>query len=72
LCFKTKIRFVIVRTLVDKAMELKEVGGTFGGARKPTKFICLVLKMLQVTGVEQSKIIFHFDIFIVIIVCAIL
>ncbi|XP_076953304.1 pre-mRNA-splicing factor 38 [Bidens hawaiensis] len=35
-------------TLVDKAMELDHVGGTYGGNRKPTPFICLVMKMLQI------------------------
>ncbi|CAF1700912.1 BnaC03g22780D [Brassica napus] len=35
-------------TLVDKAMELDHVGGTFGGNRKPTPFLCLILKMLQI------------------------
>ncbi|KAG9130816.1 hypothetical protein Leryth_016961 [Lithospermum erythrorhizon] len=35
-------------TLVDKAMEVDHLGGTFGGNRKPTPFICLVLKMLQI------------------------
>jgi len=34
--------------LVDKAMELKYIGGVFGGNIKPTPFICLVLKMLQI------------------------
>ena len=34
--------------LVDKAMELKFVGGVFGANIKPTPFICLVLKMLQI------------------------
>uniref|UniRef100_A0A8C5D859 Pre-mRNA-splicing factor 38A n=1 Tax=Gouania willdenowi TaxID=441366 RepID=A0A8C5D859_GOUWI len=34
--------------VVDKAMELKYVGGVFGGNIKPTPFICLVLKMLQI------------------------
>nr|CAG4635736.1 EOG090X0DXI [Artemia franciscana] len=34
--------------LVDKAMELKAVGGAFGGNIKPTPFLCLVLKMLQI------------------------
>lgn len=33
--------------LVDKAMDLKEIGGTFGGNIKPTPFLCLILKMLQ-------------------------
>jgi len=34
--------------LVDKAMELRYVGGVFGGNIKPTPFLCLVLKMLQI------------------------
>jgi hypothetical protein len=35
-------------SLVDKAMEIEAVGGTFGGILEPTTFICLMLKMLQV------------------------
>ncbi|KAL3814656.1 hypothetical protein ACJIZ3_015924 [Penstemon smallii] len=35
-------------TLVDKAMELDHLGGTHGGNRKPTPFMCLVTKMLQI------------------------
>ncbi|CAI5491976.1 unnamed protein product [Closterium sp. Naga37s-1] len=35
-------------TLVDKAMDLDHFGGTFGGNRKPTPFMCLILKMLQI------------------------
>ncbi|XP_046750316.1 pre-mRNA-splicing factor 38 [Diprion similis] len=34
--------------LVDKAMELKYIGGVFGGNVKPTPFLCLILKMLQI------------------------
>ena len=34
-------------SLIGKAVELDHVGGTFGGNNKPTKFLCLVLKMLQ-------------------------
>lgn len=34
--------------LVDKAMELKYLGGVYGGNIKPTPFLCLVLKMLQI------------------------
>jgi len=43
-------------TLVDKAMELQYVGGTYGGNRMPTPFICLVLKMLQLQP-EQDVVI---------------
>ncbi|CAF1111616.1 unnamed protein product [Didymodactylos carnosus] len=34
--------------LVDKAVELKFIGGVYGGNIKPSAFICLVLKMLQI------------------------
>ena len=33
--------------VVDKAVDINSLGGTFGGARKPTKFVCLLLKLLQ-------------------------
>ncbi|NWW66441.1 PR38A factor, partial [Ifrita kowaldi] len=33
--------------VVDKAMELKYVGGVYGGNIKPTPFLCLTLKLLQ-------------------------
>lgn len=35
-------------TLVDKALSLRYLGGTYGGMRKPTEFMCLLLKMLQI------------------------
>ncbi|KAK4883780.1 hypothetical protein RN001_000051 [Aquatica leii] len=34
--------------LVDRAMELRYIGGVFGGNIKPTPFLCLILKMLQI------------------------
>ena len=34
--------------LVDKAMELKYIGGVYGGNVKPAPFLCLILKMLQI------------------------
>jgi len=34
--------------LVDRAMSINHLGGTFGGNIKPTPFLCLVLKMLQI------------------------
>ncbi|KAI0218717.1 Pre-mRNA-splicing factor 38A [Lamellibrachia satsuma] len=34
--------------LVDKAMQLKYVGGVYGGNIKPAPFLCLILKMLQI------------------------
>lgn len=29
-------------------MELRYVGGIYGGSTKPTPFLCLILKMLQI------------------------
>lgn len=34
--------------LVDKAMELRYIGGIYGGNTKPSPFLCLILKMLQI------------------------
>ena len=34
--------------LVDRAMDLDHVGGVFSGNIKPTPFLCLILKMLQI------------------------
>ena len=34
-------------TLLDKAVELKYIGGVYGSLSKPTRFLCLALKMLQ-------------------------
>lgn len=45
-------------TLVDKAMELKYYGGCYGGNRKPTPFLCLILKMLQIQ--PEKEIIIEF------------
>ena len=35
------------QTLIDKAIKIKYVGGLYSGSKKPTKFLCLVFKMLQ-------------------------
>ena len=37
----------LAELLVDKAMALDQVGGTYGGNIKPSPFLCLILKMLQ-------------------------
>jgi len=34
--------------IVDKGMELRYIGGTYGGNIKPTPFLCLILKLLQI------------------------
>ena len=33
---------------MDRAIELDHIGGAASGSNKPTEFICLVLKMLQI------------------------
>lgn len=43
-----KFIFTVAEILVDKAMELDHIGGVFGGSVKPTPFLCLILKMLQI------------------------
>lgn len=40
-------------TLLDRAVELNYVGGTYGVGMKPTSFICLVFKMLQLTPEKE-------------------
>lgn len=46
--FKEKCFALTAETLVDRAVELKYIGGQFGGTRRPSKFLCLILKMLQI------------------------
>lgn len=42
--------------LVDQAIDLKYIGGCYGGLRKPSNFICLVLKLLQIA--PQKEIVY--------------
>jgi pre-mRNA-splicing factor 38A len=34
-------------SLIDKAIEMKYIGGVYGNQR-PTEFLCLILKLLQI------------------------
>lgn len=45
-------------TIIDKAVELKYYGGTYGGNLIPTKFLCLLLKMLQLQ--PEKEIVYEF------------
>lgn len=45
-------------SLVDKAVQLTHTGGTYGGQRKPTNFMCLLLKLLQLQ--PEKEIIVEF------------
>ena len=38
---------VSAESLIDKALELKSIGGVYGN-QKPTEFLCLLLKLLQI------------------------
>ena len=42
--------------LIDKAVEISFVGGMFGEPRKPTDFVCLVLKLLQIAPEKEIVI----------------
>ena len=42
--------------LVDRAMDLKYYGGCYGGNNKPSKFLCLILKMLQLQPEKEIVI----------------
>jgi len=45
-------------TLVDKAVALKYYGGSYAGNNKPTDFLCLLLKMLQLQ--PEKEIVLEF------------
>jgi pre-mRNA-splicing factor 38A len=40
-------------TLCDRAAELSSIGGTYGGTQKPTPFLCLAFKMLQLAPEKE-------------------
>ena len=44
--WKEKCYALTAVTIIDEAIKLEYICGTYGGARKPSKFICLILKML--------------------------
>lgn len=40
-------------SLIDEAARLDYVGGTYGGRRRPARFLCLFLKLLQIQPEEE-------------------
>lgn len=40
-------------TIIDRALELKVIGGSYGAQQKPTEFLCLLLKLLQLQPTEE-------------------
>ena len=47
--YKEKCFALDAKTIIDCALDLRSIGGTFGGSKKPTPFLCLVLKLLQIS-----------------------
>lgn len=43
----SKIDILSAESLIDKAIEMKAIGGVYGN-QKPTEFLCLLLKLLQI------------------------
>ena len=58
LYWKEKLAGVNAEDIVDRTLQLKYIGGTYGGNRKPSKFLCLILKLLQIQ--PEKKIIYTF------------
>lgn len=46
--YKEKCFALDAKSVIDRALELKSIGGTFGGSKKPTPFLCILLKLLQI------------------------
>jgi len=46
--WKEKCFGLSAETMIDRAVGLRSVGGMYGEPNKPTEFICLILKMLQI------------------------
>ena len=40
--------FILLAVLTAAASQLTAIGGVFGGNAKPTRFLCLILKLLQI------------------------
>ena len=47
--WKEKCFGLTSESLIDRAVELKYMGGTYGALGKPTAFMCLLVKMLQIS-----------------------
>lgn len=51
--YKEKCFALNAETLIDRAAELTCIGGTYGGNRKPTPFLCLAVKLLQISPEQE-------------------
>jgi len=39
---------ILAASLIDKALDIRAVGGVYGGNQTPSEFLCLLLKLLQI------------------------
>jgi pre-mRNA-splicing factor 38A len=51
--WKEKCFALTSETVIDRAIELKYIGGTYGGNKHPTEFVSLILKLLQIQPEEE-------------------
>jgi pre-mRNA-splicing factor 38A len=51
--WKEKCFGLNVESILDRAVQLNHLGGIYGGNQKPTDFICLLLKLLQLQPSEE-------------------
>lgn len=51
--FKEKCFALTAETVVDRAFDLRYVGGVYSSMHRPTPFLCLVLKLLQIQPDED-------------------
>ena len=49
------VYFREAETIIDKAITLKAIGGIYGN-QKPTEFMCLLLKLLQIQPEKEILI----------------
>nr|XP_029730132.1 pre-mRNA-splicing factor 38-like [Aedes albopictus] len=60
--WKEKCCALAAEWLADKVMDVRLLGGVFGGNIKPTSFLCITVKMLQIQpenrgGVHRKRIV---------------
>ena len=53
LYWKEKCFGLTAETLLDRALELSSAGASYGAQQKPTEFLCLLLKLLQLQPAEE-------------------
>lgn len=51
--WKEKCFGLTAETVLDRALELSSVGASYGAQQKPTEFLCLLLKLLQLQPSEE-------------------